>query len=107
MALKDSLSILDTVESEKDFELITRIFSEVDELEAVHYYEIVKGRLSVVREFEGILPVERERVLQQHIFDHLWLLDPSWERASSNFRIEQAVTTEFNDIDAHLNTEEK
>jgi hypothetical protein len=107
MALKDSLSILDTLESEKDFELIAKIFAEVDELEAVHYYEIVKGRLSVVREFERILPVERERVLQQHIFDHLWLLDPSWERASSNFRIEQAVTTEFNDIDAHLKAEER
>lgn len=107
MALKDSLSLLDTLESERDFELITKIFAEIDELEAVHYYEIVKGRIRVVREFERVLPFERERVLQQHIFNHLWLLDPSWERASSNFRIEQAVTNEFNDINARLTSEER
>src|SRR5258708_2630667 len=107
MALKDSLSILDSLETEQDFELVTKIFASIDELEAVHYYEIVRGRLKVIKEFEKILPKTRERVLQQHIFDHLWLLDPSWERASSNFRIEEAVTTEFNDIDAHLTPEEK
>lgn len=107
MALKNSLSILDSMETEKDFELMTQVFSRIDELEAIHYYEIVKARLGVIKEFERILPDSRERILQKHIFDHLWLLDPSWERASTNQRVEEAVTTEFNDIDAHLTSEEK
>jgi hypothetical protein len=107
MALKNALSVLDAVETDKDLELVTKIFAGIDALEAVHYYQIVKGRIEVVSEFKRILPQSRERILQQYIFDHLWLLDPSWERASSNLRIEEAVTKEFNDIDAHLTPEEK
>jgi hypothetical protein len=44
----------------------------------------------------------KERVIQQHLFDHLWLLDTSWERASTNERIEETVRREFDEIDAKL-----
>ena len=107
LALKNALSILESLETEKDFELVARLFEGIDEIEAVHYYQIVKGRLQVVREFERVLPTAREKLLQQHIFDHLWLLDPSWERASSNFRIEESVTKEFDRINANLTPEEQ
>ena len=107
LALSNALSLLDSIESEKDFDLIAGLFRDVDELEAAHYYQIVKGRLEVVRQFEKILPAAQERVIQQHIFDHLWLLDPSWERAASNQRIEQAVTKEFKGVDAKLTQEER
>lgn len=107
LALKDSLSTLDSLETPEDLDLLARLFGTVDEIESVHYYEIAKGRLEVVKQFEEALPQARERLLQQHIFDHLWLLDPSWERAASNHRIEQAVTKEFDDIDVKLSEEEK
>lgn len=107
MALKNALSVLDAVETDKDLELVTKIFAGIDALEAVHYYQIVKGRVEVVSEFKRILPDSREKILQKYIFEHLWLLDPSWERASSNLRIEEAVTTEFKDIDANLTDKEK
>lgn len=107
LALSNALSILDSIETEKDFDILTGLFKNIDEIEAAHYYEIVKGRLEVVRQFEKILPSAKERVIQQHIFDHLWLLDPSWERAATNKRIEQAVTKEFKGLDAKLTKEEK
>ena len=50
---------------------------------------------------------EKERVIQEHLFTHLWLLNPSWERASTNKRIEERVTTEFDAIDAGLTDDEK
>lgn len=107
LALKDSLSTLDSLETPEDLDLLARLFGTVDEIESVHYYEIAKGRLEVVKQFKEALPNARERLLQQHIFDHLWLLDPSWERAASNHRIEEAVTTEFKNVDAGLSKEEK
>lgn len=107
LALSNALSVLDSIETEKDFDLVTGLFRDIDDLEAAHYYQIVKGRLEVVRQFEKILPVAKERVIQQHIFDHLWLLDPSWERAASNTRIEQSVATEFKGINAKLTKEER
>lgn len=108
MALKNSLSILDNLEDSHDFELITKVFSGIDQIEAIHYYQIAKGRLEIIRQFQNILlPETKEKVLQQYIFDHLWLLHPSWERAASDYKIEQSVSREFANIDAKLTQEEK
>ncbi len=107
LALKKNLNLLERISTEKDFEMFNDIFAGIDELEEAHYYQIAKGRLAVLAKFENILPTAKERLIQEHIFDHLWLLDPSWERASTDERIEQAVTTEFNQIDAKLTPEEK
>lgn len=98
LSLQDSLSALDAVESESDFLVLTRLFGSVDEIEAVHYYQIAKGRLAVIREFEGLVPEAKEKILQRYLFDHLWLMDASWERAATNARIEEAVTAEFSKI---------
>lgn len=107
MALTKTLSLLDSIETEQDFSLLQKLFDNIDDIEAVHYYQIVKGRLAVIRDFERMLPLSKERALQQHIFDHLWLLHPSWERASSNQRVEEAVTAEFARIGRKLTKDEK
>lgn len=107
LSLNDTLSTLENLETKEELELLSRLFGTVDEIEAVHYYEIARGRLEVVKQFEEVLPDAKERLLQRHIFDHLWLMDPSWERAASNQRIEEAVTKEFRDLDSKLTDEEK
>ncbi len=107
LALRDALSRLNKLETEQDFDLLKELFGDIDELEAFHYYQIIKSRLNVVEQFINILPEARERVVQEYLFDHLWLLDPSWERASVNARIEQKVTEEFGKLDAGLTDEEK
>jgi hypothetical protein len=107
LSLNDSLSTLEGLETKEELELLSRLFGTVDEIEAVHYYEIARGRLEVVKQFEEVLPDAKEKLLQRYIFDHLWLLDPSWERAASNQRIEAAVTKEFRDLDAKLTDEER
>lgn len=98
LVLKDNLSALEKFKTEKDFALLRTVFADIDELEATEYYHIVKGRLEVLKKFENILPTAKERVIQEIIFEHFWLLDPSWERASTNARMEQRVTTEFKKV---------
>ena len=56
---------------------------------------------------KDLAPTALERVLQQLIFDELWLLHPSWERAASNARIEESVTGEFAAVGAQLSEEER
>ncbi len=110
LALRNTLSALDRIEREQDFELIKELFVSIDEIEAVHYHQIVRGRLEVIHQLERMVdsdPTSQERVLKEHIFDHLWLLHPSWERASTDQRIEQAVTKEFDAVTAKLSQEER
>jgi len=107
LVLKDRLSLLEKFESEQDFALLRSIFVDIDELEAFEYYHIVKGRMEVLTKFARIVPSAKERVIQEHIFEHLWLLDPSWERASTDARMEQKVTTAFEKADKKLTQDER
>ena len=107
MALKDMLSALDDWETHRDFELLARLMSGVDEIEATSYRDIVEGRLRVIQTLRGLLPDALEKALQQHLFDHLWLLHPSWERAACAPRMEETVRAEFAKIDARLTDDEK
>ena len=45
-------------------------------------------------------------MIQEYLFDHLWILDPSWERATVTPLMEKKVTNEFKKIDATLNESE-
>ena len=105
--LKDKLSVLDAMEPDASFEALLSLLGEVDEIEATEYHGIVKGRMEVINTFIGLAPKEKEKVIQRYLFEHLWLLDPSWERASTDARIEETVVKEFKKIDAKLTKEEK
>lgn len=107
LAVRNVLSTLDQFETDKDFQILSKVFGTLDELEAVRYYQIVRERLEVIKKFRDIVPMAKERVLQQHIFDNLWLLHPSWERAATNARIEERVETEFGKITARLSAKER
>lgn len=54
-----------------------RYLEDVDALEAEHYRQIVEERLAVIRRLrENVDEDAKERILQEYIFDHLFLLDP-------------------------------
>jgi len=105
LRFKESLSKLESMPENMDFTMLQNVFDGIDELEAVEYHRIAKGRLEVIQAFSGIVEKEKERVIQRYLFDHLWLLHPSWERASTNARIEESVKKEFSKI--KLSNEEK
>ncbi len=61
-----------------------------DEYEAALWVDILRSRVEAIRQFENLTEIdEKERVLQQHLFGHLWLLDPSWERATTDPKMEE------------------
>jgi hypothetical protein len=84
------------------------LLAKQDDLEATLYYEIAKSRVDVIKQFENLVDKnEKEKVLQKYLFTHLWLLDPSWERANGTERMETNVQKEWDDIDAGLSDDEK
>lgn len=107
LAAKDNLEALEKIETSEQLQRLLELFKDIDELEAAHYWHITHTRVEVLRKFENIAPKARETLIRDFIFDHLWLLDPSWERASTEKRMEQSVTKEWKKIDARLKADEK
>lgn len=68
-----------------DVEKLLTILADRDSLEASLYRDIVKSRLEAIRDFQGLVDDDaKEKVLQKYLFNHLWLLDPAWERATES-----------------------
>ncbi|HUX64942.1 BbrUII/HgiDII family restriction enzyme [Sulfuricella sp.] len=70
------------------------IFSSLDHVEESAYAEITRQRLAIVKKFAEISndPSALEKVAQQYLFDHLWLLDPTWDRVTSRVEMEKTLT---------------
>lgn len=73
------------------------IFSALDDIEESYYLDIVRSRLEVISKFEEEIvdPGKQEKVAQKYLFDHLWLLDPSWDRISGSEEWERTLTGEL------------
>jgi hypothetical protein len=71
---------------------LLRLLADRDSLEASFYKDIVRNRLDVIKELQRLVDEnQRERVLQKYLFDHLWLLDPAWERATGSEEMERRL----------------
>lgn len=83
------------------------LLSSLSDLEGSLYRDIVVSRLDVIRKFEGLIDQnEKEKVLQEHLFKNLWLLDPAWDRASGSERIEKKLKTDYKEFSSELTDEE-
>lgn len=75
---------------------IVRLFSDQESLEATIYRDIAKGRLDAIKVLKNAVNKDdKEKVLQDILFERLWLLDPSWERATGTEEIEQQFKSLF------------
>ena len=103
-----SLDLLDTID-ESNVEAFLAFLAELHAIEAANYREIVNERLKVIRKLNASTSVDvKERVLQEYIFEHLWLLDPARERATEYASMEQriqAVLPEDPKKTVHLRTD--
>jgi hypothetical protein len=68
------------------------LLADRDSLEAAFYHDIVRNRLEAIKELSRLVDEDqREIVLQKYLFDHLWLLDPAWERAAGSEEMERRL----------------
>lgn len=75
-----------------DVDKLLELLADRDSLEAALYRDIVKSRLEAIKDFQGIVDEDlKEDVLKRYLFDHLWLLDPAWERATSSELMESRL----------------
>ena len=82
LKMNHAMELIDDIDVTKVDEFLSYL-KDVDALEAEHYRQIVEERLGVIRKLRQSVDEDaKERILQEYIFDHLFLLDPGWERAT-------------------------
>ncbi|MCK8786584.1 ATP-binding protein [Roseomonas sp. NAR14] len=85
----------DFIASIASVDKLLTLLADRDSLEASLYRDIVRSRLAAIQEFQKIVDEDaKEKVLQKYLFDHLWLLDPAWERASGSELMEKRLVSE-------------
>ncbi len=104
---KEKLAQLGDLDVE-NLEATVKLFSELDDIEASWYYQITQGRLDMIRKLRDLADDDAlEKVIQKHIYTHLWLLDPSWDRATETPSMERTVRTDFERLSKKLSQEER
>ena len=103
----DNLGALEKID-DSNLDALLGIINELDSLETNLYGQIVQQRVAVIRTLqEKVDANEKERVIQELLFDHLWLLDPHWERVEASEMMEKRIDALFEEIDGELTEEEK
>ena len=107
LKLRDILYRLDEISTE-NLDVLQQVFVQLDDLEASAYYHIAKERLQVIHKLRSLQDANaKERAMQEHLYKHLWLLDPSWERATHTKHMETQMETAFDEVCAALTPEQK
>lgn len=66
------------------------LLGQQDSYEAGLWVDILRSRVEAIGQFRHLTKGDdKEKVLQQHLFKHLWLLDAAWERATTSERMEE------------------
>jgi hypothetical protein len=82
----DELEKLSTVTAEN----LLPLLGQQGTYEAGMWVDILRSRVEAIGQLAKLTDEDAlEKVLQQHLFDNLWLLDPSWERAAGDSYIEE------------------
>ena len=69
---------------------------------------MIQERLRIISKFQEMTDENVvEKIVQECLYDHLWLLDPSWDRATETPLMEKNVRTEFGKLDVKLTDKEK
>ena len=104
--MKDELSNLDAVTVD-DVSSFLSVAGKLDVLEERLYYQIVQERLSVIRRLQEVVDKNAlEKVVQLHLANNLWLLDPSWDRSTEVPIVEKSFRKLFDGVSAELTEDE-
>ena len=96
---KDALDQLEQI-SVENIPAFMEILSNFDDIEASLYYQIIQERLRIISKLHSAVEDNAmERTIQEILYEHLWLLDPSWDRATETTFMEQTVQKEFEELE--------
>lgn len=80
LQVQKNIASIDSIDIEKNVADFRNVIVSIEDIEASMYHDIVRQRLAVIKKLdEHQQDAVKERVVQDHIYEHLWLVDSSWE----------------------------
>lgn len=84
LRLQDNLDAIANIDVERNVSEFREIMITVEDLEASLHRDIISQRLAVIKKLDDDQQNKvREVVVQEHIYNHLWLVDSKWEYKES------------------------
>ena len=80
LKLQDNIDAINSIDVEKNISEFRDVMITVEDLEASMHREIIQQRLAVIKKLDDDQAGKvKEVVVQEHIYNHLWLVDSKWE----------------------------
>jgi len=103
----ENLEALERID-DVNLQIALEIFQALDVLESNLYGQIVHQRIQIIKTLQDKVDENSlEKAIQEYLFNHLWLLDPSWERVESTEVMETRVTKMFAEVEVTLTDDER
>jgi hypothetical protein len=94
LRVQDNIEEISNINLELNTIEFTNILLSVEDIEASMQHDILDQRLAVIRKLNDYIEDEaKERVVQDHIYKHLWLIDPTWGHKPGTTEEEKTLTT--------------
>ena len=107
LRFRNALNRLESI-SVNNLGALAEVFTQLDDLEQSAYYQVTRDRIEVIKKLTNLVDEDaKERALQEHLYKHLWLLDPSWERATYTEQMERSIRNALDGDKVGLSEEEK
>ncbi|MGG5283849.1 BbrUII/HgiDII family restriction enzyme [Pseudomonas viridiflava] len=99
LKIQDNIEAMQSIDIEKNVEEFRDVMITVEDIEAAYQLEVIEQRLAVIRKLDEHREDKvKERVVQEHIYKHLWLVDPSWGYKENPTEYELTLTEHLKKI---------
>ncbi|WP_110710508.1 ATP-binding protein [Salinicola sp. CR57] len=93
LKLNYNLEAVDKVDFSQSFKAFQDLMVSVQDLEASLYWQITSQRLAVIKKLDQAQADSvKERIVQDHIYQNLWLVDSRWEYKQFETQYEKTLT---------------
>ncbi len=99
LKLNYNLEAIDNIDFSKSFEAFRDVMLDVQDLEASLYWQITSQRLAVVKKLDQAQHDSvKEKIVQDHIYKNLWLVDSRWEYKQYETHTEKTLTKYLREV---------
>jgi hypothetical protein len=93
MKIQDNIEEIDQLDIEKNVTSFNSLILSIEDIEASMHHDLLEQRLAVIKKLKDHTKNKvKERVVQDHIYQHLWLIDPTWEHLDKSTEQEKTLT---------------